>query len=363
MNRTYKRKLILTKAQEQRLRSWIGSCRVVYNLGLQIKIDSYNKLGKSIHKYALMRQLTELRSEIDWINDVHVGVLQNSIERMDNSFANFFRTCKNGGGFPKFASKRTYKSISFKKVLSIKDDRIKLSKIGFIKIFKDNPILGIPKTATIKIEPTGFFISIFCENVPAKFESENQAIGLDMGITKFCTDSNGIFIDNPKHFKVYERKLRIENRSLSRKKLHSKGWYKQAKRLSSLHHKIANVRKDFLHKESTKIAKVNSMVYLEDLNIAGMVKNKNLSKHIIDCGWGQFRTMLSYKTNVIAINPAHTSQKCFECGSIDKKSRISQSDFVCTSCGNVSHADVNAAKNILSGGTALTRQREALACA
>ena len=192
---------------------------------------------------------------------------------------------------------------------------------------------------------------------------ESQVIGLDMGISHFVIDSNGNFVSNPKHFKKYEDKLRIENRSLSRKKKGSNRWKKQAKKLSLLHHKIASVRKDFLHKESTVIAKNYRTVYLEDLNIKNMSKNKNLSKHILDCGWGMFRIMLEYKTNVIRVNPKYTSQTCNECGEKDAKSRLSQSEFVCISCGHVSHADVNASKNILSKGIALNRKREVLACA
>ncbi len=128
-----------------------------------------------------------------------------------------------------------------------------------------------------------------------------------------------------------------------------------------LHHKIGNVRKDFLHKESTRIAKENHTVFTEDLNIRGMSKNKNLSKHILDCGWGMFRTMLEYKTNVVTIDPKFTSQTCNECGTKDSKSRISQAEFACTSCGHISNADINAAKNILSKGITLVRQRETLA--
>jgi len=228
---------------------------------------------------------------------------------------------------------------------------------------KDAEMTGIPKTAVIVKEPTGYFICIQCEVTHKKFESENQAIGLDMGLSHFCIDSTGNFIPNPKHFKKYEKQLRIENRTLSRKKKGSKRWKKQAKRLALLHHKIGNVRRDFLHKESTKIAKANSIVYMEDLNINGMTRNKHLSKQILDCGWGTFRTMLEYKTQVIRINPKYTSQTCNECGEKDKKSRISQAEFVCTSCGHVSNADVNAAKNILRKGIALNRQRETLVCA
>lgn len=357
---TYKRKLKLTKIQEQRISSWIGACRLVYNMGLEIKIASWRNKQQSISCYDLMKQLTEIKN-YDWISDVPAQTLQSPLDRLDKAYKNFFRTYKSGGGFPKFKSKKEYKSILFKQdknTIKLKNNKIKLPKIGELKFFKDkSPIIGKIKTATIKIEPTGFFICIVCDEVSKNISNpdESQVIGIDMGVTHFATDSNGNFIENPKHFSKYEKKLRIEGRSLSRKKKGSNRWKKQAKKLSLLHHKIGNVRKDFLHKESTKLAKLYHTVYLEDLKIQNMSKNKNLSKHILDCGWGMFREMLEYKTNVIKINPKYTSQTCNECGEKDAKNRISQSEFVCKSCGHISNADVNAAKNILSKGIALNR--------
>jgi putative transposase len=147
---------------------------------------------------------------------------------------------------------------------------------------------------------------------------------------------------------------------LSRKKRFGKNWYKQAGRLAKLHHKIANVRKDFLHKESTKIAKANHYVILEDLNVAGMSRS-NLAKNILDAGWATFRQMLAYKTTVIPVSPKFTSQICSSCGHKDKESRISQSRFVCTDCGYEQNADHNAAKNILDRGTVVISQRRAIA--
>ena len=362
---TFKRKLKLTKIQEQRICSWIGTCRLVYNMGLEIKISSYRNKQLNISAYDLMKQLTEIK-DIDWISDVPSQSLQNSLERLDKSYKNFFRTCKSGGGFPKFKSKKKYNSIIFKSAELTSKNTIKLPKIGQLTFFKDkSPIIGKIKTVTITKEPTGFFICIVCDGVSKNISNtnENQVIGIDMGVANFCVDSNGNFIENPRHFKKYEDKLRLENRILSRKKKGSSRWKKQVKKLMILHHKIATVRKDFLHKESTKMAKKYHTVYLEDLNIKNMSKNKNLSKHILDCGWGMFRTMLEYKTNVVRVNPKYTSQTCNECGKKDAKSRLSQSEFVCKNCGHISHADVNAAKNILSKGIAFNRKREALVCA
>lgn len=343
--RTYKRKLILTKCQELRLRQWIGVSRLVYNLGIEVKNETYKKTGRAPHKFELINQITAIRADFPWINDAPIGVLQNAIQRLDLAYIKFFKTFKSGGGFPKYATKKTHKSITFPNLIQILNEKkIKLPKIGVLKIFKDCAIIGIPKTATIKIEPTGFFITIQCENVPPRFVSDNQAIGLDMGLTKFCVDSNEGMINNPRHLAKYERQLRIENRSLARKKKGSNCWKKQAKKLALVHHKILNVRRDFLHKESTKIAKVNNVVYLEDLNVAAMSANRNLSKQILDSGWSTFRIMLSYKTMVIAINPAYTSQTCYVCSHIHKANRTSQSEFVCTKCGHIDHADINAAK-------------------
>lgn len=362
---TYKRKLNLSKIQEGKLKSWIGTCRFIYNMGLEIKKESWKNKQKNVSMYDLMKQLTEIK-DYDWIKDVPSQSLQNSIERLDKSYKNFFRTIKSGGGFPKFKSKRTYNSILFKSAELTSKNTIKLPKIGQLIFFKDKtPIIGKIKTVTVIKEPTGYFICIVCDEVSKNISNtdESQVIGIDMGIANFCVDSNGNLIQNPKHFKIYETKLRIENRSLARKKRLSNRWKKQVKKIGLLHHKIANVRKDFLHKESTTMAKKYHTVYLEDLNIKNMSKNKNLSKHILDCGWGMFRTMLEYKTNVVRVNPKYTSQTCNECGKKDAKSRLSQSEFVCSGCGYISHADINASKNIMSKGIALNRKRETLVCA
>jgi len=352
---TFKRKLILAKAQQSRIDSWIGACRVVYNLGLEIRIEAWKNLQQSVHKYELMKQLKDL-NDIPWIKDVPSSTLQKVIEKLDFSYSNFF----NGAGFPKWATRKRYKSIYLKQdtgVLRVVGNRVNTPKIGWLKMFKDAEIKGNLKLATIIKEPTGYFICITTDATKSiQNNDESQVVGLDMGVAKFYVDSNGEFCENPKHFKRYERQLRIENRSLARKKKGSNSWKKQAKRLALFHHKIGNVRKDFLHKESTKIAKRYNTVYLEDLNVKAMSRSR-LSKHILDCGWAAFRTMLEYKTTVVAINPRFTSQTCNDCGIKDAKSRISQSKFVCTFCGVESNADENAAKNILGKGIALTRQR------
>ena len=381
---TYKRKLILSKAQEERISSWIGACRFVYNMGLDIKVSAWKNKQVNVSGYDLANQLPSIK-DIDWIADVPSQSLQNSLERLEKAYKNFFRTCRTGGGFPKFKSKRTYTSILFKSLELVGRNGIKLPKIGELKFFKDkSKIIGKLKTATIIKEPTGFFVCIVCDEVNRNISNpdESQVIGIDMGVAHFCTDSNGKHIANPKHFRRYEEKLAQAQKDLSGKVKFSNRWKKQARKIALLHHKIANVRKDFLHKESTMMAKQYHTVIVEDLKITNMTKRakpkqdetgifipngqsakSGLNKSILDCGWGMFRTMLEYKTNVFKVNPKYTSQTCNECGTKDAKSRLSQSEFVCTCCGHVSNADVNSAKNILSKGIALIEVQKLKLCA
>ena len=384
---TYKRKLILTEVQENRISSWIGACRYVYNMGLEIRKEAWKNKQISISAYDLMKQLPEIK-HIDWIKDVPSQSLQNSIERLEKSYKTFFRTFGSGGGFPKFANKRRYKSIVLKNqndAININENKINLPKIGEIKFFKDkSPIIGKIKTATIIKEPTGYFVCIVCEGKRKAISNrdESQILGIDMGVTYFYVDSNGNFIENPKHFKRHEEKLANAQRVLSGKIKFSNRWKKQAKIVAKHHHKIADVRKDFLHKESTKLAKHYHTIFVEDLNIANMTKRakpkqdeqgnfipngqarkSGLNKSILDCGWGMFRDMLENKTNVVRVNPKFTSQTCNKCNKKDATSRISQSEFCCKFCGHKTNADFNAAKNILSKGIALIETQGLKLCA
>ena len=280
---------------------------------------------------------------------------QKGLKINEHKLANF--------GKPKWAKKDEYNSMVFKdKLAAIGNNIFKLPKLGEVKVFKDRPISGTIKRATIIKEPTGYFLCVLCEVEETRINNsdESQVIGIDMGITKFCATSQGKYIENERHFARHERKLRVANRSLDRKEKGSHRWEKQKKILSRLHNTTANVREDFLHKESTKMAKQFNTVFAEDLKISNMARNKNLSKHILDCGWGMFREMLDYKTNLELVNPKFTSQRCNECGYIAKENRKSQSKFECVKCGHTENADVNAAKNILSQGMAHIRQRKSV---
>lgn len=370
---TYKYKLKLTKEQSNQIEQWIGTCRYVYNLALDTKIQSYQK-GVNVSKYDLMKQLTELKAamevDVEWIKSVPSQSLQNVIERLDVAYQKFF----SGGGFPKWAKKGEYSSILLKSVSQTATGFV-LPKIGEVKVFKDRMPNGVLKTATITKESKGGRRSAYfiCVTFGSQSENlyptnENQAVGIDMGITYFLTDSNGCFVENPRHTKKYEKRLRVKNRALARKKKGSGRFRKTKSELNQLHSKIANVRKDFLHKISFQYVKENSLIVCEDLKVKNMIKFGNLSKHIADVSWSMFFDQLRYKSKqyektFIQINPKYTSQKCNACGHIAKENRPNQANFHCVSCGHQQNADFNAAENILGEGIALNRQREALACA
>jgi putative transposase len=174
-----------------------------------------------------------------------------------------------------------------------------------------------------------------------------------MGINFFLTTSDGEFVENPKHLFNYLKELRVENRKLSRMKKGGNNWKKQVKVLQLLHQKISRVRKDFLHKQSRGLANNYSTVIREDLNISKMVKDSKLAKHILDCSWGLFFELLEYKTNIVKVNPAYSSQTCSKCKHTSKENRKTQSLFECINCGYTENADLQATFNLLQRGQSL----------
>jgi putative transposase len=212
-------------------------------LGLEIKIAAWKNQGKSISAFELMKQLSELRKDYPWIGDIPAQSLQAVLERLDRSYQVFFK----GGGFPKWASKKKYRSIHIKS-LKAPGHLVILPKIGVVRMFKDAPIWGTPKTAQIVIEPTGLFICIQCELPDPAPRSENQSVGLELGLSNYCVLSDGTLVENPRCFDQYRRRLRRTARSLNRKEKGSNSWKKQARALACLYHRMRRVRRDYLHK-------------------------------------------------------------------------------------------------------------------
>jgi len=362
--KTYKFKLKPTKTQEDIFDSWVNTCRYLYNVALEERITAYTSIKKSISKYDQYNQLPQIKKEFLWVAEVYSDTLQDVLDRVDKAYQSFFK----GGGFPKFAKKGFYNSFTYKRNFKVDNKSIKLPKIGEVRYFNSRTITGTPKTAILSKEDSGWFICITSEYESNTIVVDNQnPIGIDLGISHFAALSNGTFIESPLFLEPNLIKLRILNRKLSRQTKGSISREKTKKKLRKLYSKITNQRTDFLHKTTTILSDTYSAIYMENLKLQKMQQSgySVVNRGMLDKGFGQFKVFLSYKMkhrgkHLGLVNPAYTSQTCNDCGIIDKKSRISQSEFVCTSCGNVSNADINASKNIISKGITESTERNPL---
>lgn len=345
---TYTFKIKSTPTMVAKFENALNVTRLIYNLAKEVKESAYKK-GVNMSKFDLMYQLPDLKKEFKFITEVNSQTLQLSIDRLYNSYSNFFK----GGGYPKWASKKTWKSIVYtNQSIKLKESFAIVSKIGKVKFFKSRDILGNLKLARIIKRPDGWYLQIVTDHQIQKCDNQAE-VGIDRGITYLAVTSDGQYFDNIRTTEKYAKQLRIEQRSLSRKKRLSKNWYKQVEAIQKLYLKISRVREDYLHKVSRELANNYQIVYLENLNTSGMIKNNKLSKSISDASWNKLEYLLSYKSNVVKVNPAYTSQDCSNCGNRDKMNRKSQSKFKCTSCGFEMNADENASLNILERGQSL----------
>lgn len=355
MIKTYIYKLKPNKAIEQKFDKWVGVCRFVYNCSKDLSEQSYKK-GVPLTCFGVQKQLVIAKKEFTWVSEVHSQTLQLVIEKYFNSMKRFFK----GAGYPKWAKKHKWRSLPFKSIKttfkSIKTtfNGFKLPSFGSVKVFNFKVPKGELRTASIIREVDGLYLKVVVrEENTEQIKNNGFICGIDMGVDNFLTTSDGEVVDNPKHLFNYLKELRIENRKLSRMKRGGNNYKKQVRVLQRLYLKISRVRKDFLHKESRKLANNYPTVIREDLNISKMIKGSKLAKHILDCSWGTFFLMLEYKTNVVKVNPAYTSQKCNLCIHTAKENRKTQSLFECVKCGHIENADLNASKNILELGQQL----------
>lgn len=297
MIKTYTYKIKHNKVIERKFEEQLGICRYVYNIAKECREESYKK-GVNINFYDLSKQLTEAKKDHTFLKQVHSQTLQAVLERLELGYKRFFSDLKQGipTSKPHWACKKSWKSLPFKQgnlknskpdLRFEKDGKFNLPKLGKIKIFKSREINGNIKLARVVKEADGWYLQVVFEEIGQI--RENQSIcAIDMGIKYFMTTSNGESVDNPKHLFNYLKELRAENRKLSRMKKGGSNFKKQVKVLQLLYQKVSRVRKDFLHKESRKLANNYGTVIREDLSISKMIRNSKFSKHILDCSWGSF---------------------------------------------------------------------------
>lgn len=367
MLKAYKYCLLPTEEQKQTLASWFGSCRFVYNLGLETKISAWAAAKKTLTAFDLNKQLTELRKTEQgrWLAQAPQQSLESALANMCKAYTRFF----NGGGFPKFKKRSSRQSIQFRQRSKIIGNKIFLTKIGGIDFIQHRPIAeGEIRTVTVsKTTANKYFVSVLIEtgyNYPIKNNKENgSTIGIDVGLKTFAVLSDGRKFENPKYLHKQLQRLKKEQRTLVRRynkgvktENQSNGWHKQRLIIAKLYSKIANQRKDFLHKASTEIVKNHDNIWIEDLNIKGMMKNGKLAKSVSDAGWSEFSRMLIYKADWYGKNLNYidrffpSSKTCSTCGNIFKELKLSDRQWDCEKCGTHHDRDENAANNIKNFG-------------
>ena len=366
MLRAIKYELNPTKAQKTLIKQSCGCCRKVYNTMLDRKISAYKENGKTLSAFELINQLPELKSEFTFLKDAPSQALQQAIKNLDTAYANFFR--KGGSGFPKF-KKKGYKDsfrIPIACVIDYDNWTIKTAKIGKIKFYKghNKQISGKIKSYTISHTNTDrYYISILFETEDRKKLNNNKSVGIDVGIKDFAILSDSKIFESQKYLKSNLKKLRVLQRTVSRRyqrnkkrEEQSKNWFKAVRQVAKLQEHIAFQREDFLHKVSTWIANNYSTVCVETLNVKGMMKNHHLAQAISDCSWGMFINMLEYKCdNLVKIDKWFaSSQTCSKCGYVNiAVKNLAVREWTCPECGTTHNRDLNAAKNIEREGLSL----------
>jgi len=353
MYKAYKFRIYPTNEQQIALAKAFGCCRWFGNYSLNLCQETYLTTGKGLSRGAIQGLLPSLKKEYSWLTDAYSQCLQYVALNLSTAYKNFF---EKRTGFPRFKSKHGKQSISYPSNVKLDGDYLKLpGKVGLIYCKQDRKFDGQIKTVTVSLNPDGkYYASVLVDDGRelAQLSTEGKAIGIDLGLTHFCITSNGSKFDNPRHTTKYARNLKKKQQSLARKQKSSKNRYKAKSKVSKVHSKIRRVREDFLHKLSRKIVNENQVIAVENLNVKGMVRNHNLAKAISDCGWGQFCTMLQYKSEwsgktYIEVDRFFASSKtCSVCLNRVDSLSLDIRDWTCSQCNTHHDRDVNAAINI-----------------
>ena len=358
MLKSYKYKIKPNENQIVLLNKHFGSIRFVYNYYLNERKSEYETNKQTLNYYDNANSLTKLKrqEEFKWLKEISSQSLQYSLKCLDGSYNSFF---KKRTGFPNFKSKHNRNSFcvpQYTKVVG--DGKLIIPKFKEpIQMIQDRKFKGEIRQCTLSKTTTNeYFVSILVETDHKKFEKTGKSVGIDLGLKDFAITSDGFKYKNNRYTKTYDKKLKENQQHLSRKVKGSNNYKEQKLKVANIHKKITNSRMDNLHKTSTDLIKKYDTIFLEDLNIKGMVKNHKLAKHISDVSWGKFITMLEYKAlwndkNIIKIDRFFPSSKtCNSCGWVNQNLKLDMREWTCPSCKTKLDRDLNASKNILKEG-------------
>ena len=344
--------------QEGLLARNFGCVRWVYNHFLEEKIKVYKETGQSLSYCKCSKMLTELKKREDtaWLAEVDSTALQQSLRDLDRAYQNFFRA--KSIGFPNFKkkkSRKTYRTIAAK---IVDDSHVWIPKVGLVKARISRPVKGRITSATIKQTSSGkYFIVFTCVDIPEPPKSKTgKAVGIDLGIKSMVATSDGEKINGVADTRKLDKKLARQQRELSRKKKGSNNRNKQKIRVAKVYEKIADKRKDHLHKVTAKLISENQVVCAETLNVAGMMKNHHLAKSIAMQSFATILGFLEYKAGergkiFVQVDRWFASSKtCHSCGVKANAMSLNIRSWKCENCGAKHDRDINAAKNILEEG-------------
>ena len=371
MQRAYRYRFYPTLVQESLLRRTMGCTRLVYNKALAARTEAWYERQERIDFVKTSSMLTSWKKQedLDFLNEVSSVPLQQGLRNLQKAFTNFWA---GRAKYPNFKKKQSGGSAEFTKAaFRWRDGQVFLAKCTEalpIRWSRDLPAGCEPSTITIKLEASGrWFASLLVDgrvgdpttNI-AQLPKSDRQIGLDVGITSLIATSNGDKIANPKHFKQFSNKLKRVQKALSRKQKGSNNRHKARLKVALVHAQITDARKDFLHKLTTQLVRENQTIVVEDLAIKNMVKNHKLALAISDASWGELIRQLAYKCEwygreLIKIDRWFPSSKrCGSCGYIVDKLPLNIREWECPKCGVNHDRDINASKNILAAGLAVS---------
>jgi putative transposase len=353
MLKAYKYRLYPNVEQKIFFAKTFGCARFIYNRMLADRIEYYKTTGQS-----LKNNYAQYKTEFSFLKEIDSLALANAYLNLNSAYSKFFKD--KSVGFPKFKKKSSndfsYKTNNQDGTIAIIDGKLKLPKLkSLVKIKLHREFTGDIKSVTISKNPSGqYFASILVETDNDLPELLNTTIAIDLGIKEFAVMSNGERVENPKHLRKLEGRLKYLQRCLSRKKKGSNNRRKARYKVAKIYNKISNQRNDFLHKLSSKIISENQTIIIEDLHVSNMQKNHKLAKSISDASWSKFRTFLEYKASwkgrnlIVAPRFYASSQLCFVCGHKNALVKdLSVREWQCPNCGTLHDRDYNASQNLL----------------